>query len=111
MLGCLSIRGNLLDWLLSIMQQHMLRVRVNEKMSELYSDSMGVAQGSVLVPLIFLLFINDLLDFVNDGLVVNFADDTPIAVTSELERWCSSNKLILNKEKTVTLYFNEALNL
>lgn len=81
-LSCLGIRCNALDRILPCLQKRGMRVRVNEKMSDLYPVSMGVAQCSVLGPLILLLFINDLPNFAVDGIVLNFADDTYTAVSA-----------------------------
>lgn len=101
------------------MRERRLCVRVDEKLSELYSVDLGVAQISVLEPQIFLLFINNLPDL-TDGLVLNFADNIYIAIsgfcikilqnkikksTSELEEWYLKNKLILNRDESVMLYF------
>ena len=42
--------------------------------------SNGVPQGSVLGPLVFNLFINDICYFIEDGNLYNYADDNWLAV-------------------------------
>ena len=79
---------------------------------------MGVAQVSVLDPLLFLLFINDLPDSVQECVIDIYADDTTISSSidlmdvpqslctnlqknlNEVASWSSSNKMILNESKT-----------
>lgn len=101
-----------------------MHVRVGDKLSNNFCVDMGVAQGSVLGPLIFLLFINDLPNYVTSGTVINFADDTTILLSApdadslkklvrnadkQMKEWCTKNRLILNSDKTVQLYFGSKL--
>jgi hypothetical protein len=76
----------------------------------------GVSQGSILGPLLFLLYINDLPKIANDKAeVVLYADDTSIIITSfnptnftnsankilqDINKWFTTNLLSLNADKT-----------
>lgn len=98
-----------------------LLVKINSEISKMYPVSLGVPQGSVLGPLIFLLFVNDLPTHIHGGKTIMFADDTTITVTgstpeefqenalsvfSQMKQWCRKNSLILNEDKTVCLNFH-----
>ena len=89
-------------------------VKFDKKTSPLMSIDLGVPQGSVLGPLFFLIFINDLAYAMNTSCIM-FADDTTLYDSGEdlksliinlkkklepLVDWCKINKLDLNWSKT-----------
>ena len=54
------------------------RVKVNGSFSTWTKTSLGVPQGSVLGPLLFNIYLNDLFLFMEETEVCNYADDTTI---------------------------------
>ena len=96
-------------------------VYINGECSELKLISCGVPQGSVLGPLLFLIYINDFPNISNKLDLYLFADDTNIYYEDEslgnLEKkankelknlylWLSVNRLVLNIEKTNFVIFH-----
>ena len=71
-----GITGRLLEWLKDYLSDRQQRVIVNGKFSEWGKIEAGVPQGSVLGPLLFLIFINDITHVIRHCKIRLFADDT-----------------------------------
>ena len=76
-LSKMGIIGNLHRWLTDYLSGRSYQVRVNGTLSTPLQASSGVPQGSILGPLLFLLFIND-ISRVCDSPLLLYADDTKI---------------------------------
>lgn len=76
-----GICGNLLDWLSDYLRDRQQRVCIDGQFSEWTRLLAGVPQGSVLGPLLFLIFINDVTYVIRHTQMRLFADDTCMFIT------------------------------
>ena len=72
-----GIRGNLLQWIKPFLTNRKQRVVINGKSSNLEPVISGIPQGSVLGPILFLIYVNDLPEMARSKLKL-FADDTKL---------------------------------
>ena len=79
-LKSMGISGNLLTLMESFLSERYQRVLLNGQSSEWATINAGVPQGSILGPLLFLIYINDLSNGINSDVKL-FADDTSIFST------------------------------
>ena len=104
-----------IKWFSSYLSGQIQRCNVSGKLSSACTLSCGMPQGSILGPLLFLIYINDLPNSLQGAIPRMFADDTnltlsaktltelKLALTPELNNlscWLKANKLSLNVAKT-----------
>ena len=124
-----GITGKALDWFKSYLQKRQQYVQYGESVSSMSYIQTGVPQGSILGPLLFIIYMNDIAAVTNKFHFTLYADDTsllePICsfavessedyasisknINNELKlitNWLSLNKLSLNAKKTKMMVFH-----
>lgn len=112
----LGVNLSIVKWIHSYLNNRSQYVEVKGNKSKILNVTSGVPQGSVLGPILFLCYINDMTNGLNDKIMVRlFADDCLIyskischedqlELASALEaitNWCTRWKMKINYEKTV----------
>ena len=120
-----GIRGRALEWFKDYLTNRKQFVNIKGHDSQYKLISCGVPQGSLLGPLLFILYINDLQNSSHILSFICFADDTnlflshrnPNTLINQLnnelkfvQSWIHANKLSLNIDKTHYMIFSNSLN-
>ena len=123
-----GIRGQALDWFQSYLINRKQFVRINGFDSDLKLVPCGVPQGSILGPLLFLIYINDITMCSNLFKYILYADDSTLSTcinrkelvenveTVNIElinvyHWLCANKITINKTKTKFMIFSYNKNI
>ena len=115
-----GVRGKCLKWFESYLSNRQQFTVVNGTNSNYNTVRCGVPQGSILGPLLFLIYVNDLPQCSQSLNYILFADDTSVFISGKdlsslvinmnmqltsIATWMEANKLILNVEKTNFMIF------
>jgi hypothetical protein len=120
-----GIQGKLLQWIKNFLSDRYQRVIVQGKLSEPEKVKSGVPQGTVLGPVLFILYINDITEVLKNAAIKIFADDSKLilAIESEEDRrkliedlnavlkWAEDNRMELNDTKFMLLQHGKNDNL
>ena len=125
-LDAYGFHSSTLKLILSYLSNRQQRTKVNNSFSQWSDITSGVPQGSILGPLLFNIYINDIFYFVEEDKLANYADDsTPYATeadiktlietlqfnTNTLLTWFDNNFFKLNPDKCKLLITNHANDL
>ena len=109
-----GVQKDFTSWVSSYLGNRQQAVWLDHALSEFIDCDVGVPQGSILGPLFFLIFFNDLPNLIKSS-VDTYADDTTLTATgktidvieqqlskdcNKLSKWMKANRLKLNHDKT-----------
>ena len=110
-----GFRGTVYNWFKSYLNNRKQYVNVDSNRSDLHNIICGVPQGSILGPLLFILYVNDITNtsdvlefilFADDTTILYSHDNIPSQINSinrkllEVSNWFKANKLSVNASKT-----------
>ena len=83
-LQSLGVRGNYLKWFDSFLSGRSIQVVLNDAFSSPYQVKCGVPQGSVLGPLLYLVYVDSMRFYLPECFITTFADDTALTMSSRM---------------------------
>lgn len=120
----MGLQDSALSLLTNYLSNRLQATIINSTTSSNSTMSCGVPQGSTLGPLLFILYINDLPNYIKEVNVKLYADDTVFYINAaniekanttmslaaaKFSEWCSYNKLTINASKSKCMLFSSKL--
>ena len=117
-LESIGVGSSCIEWFKDYLRGRKIVTQINDSLSQEEDITHGVPQGSILGPLLFVIYINDMIEKVNnckmhlyaDDTVLYFSDANPLKVQRSLQEdlsrmygWMCDNRLSLNCDKTVCM--------
>ena len=122
----MGIKGDTIIWIKSYLYNRFQKTICNSNLSNIRNIKCGVPQGSILGPLFFLVYINDIQNVMNNCKYQLYADDTVIYcngktyeeaklklqnVMNKFVDWCGKNALTININKSKIMSFGSRNNI
>ena len=116
----LNTGQKLVNWSTDYLDNRKQKVLANNELSSVQTITNGVPQGSILSPLYYIIYANDIPHIISQSEVIQYADDTVLlsnnpnydqacleiqAGLSQLENWCSLNGISVNPKKSKAMLF------
>ena len=117
--------GKTLEWFTSYLNERKQMVNFKNNISDPELVKSGIPQGSILGPLLFILFMNDIPLEINEGALEMYVDDCTVSVSGktikeietklntsarQIATWCSENKMAVNVEKQSLFWSRHSKN-
>ena len=120
-----GIDGNVYNWFKSYLSNRYQSTKLGKRISLALLILWGVPQGSILGPILFSIFINDIIKVCKESMPFLFADDGALYFDCvdrskyenmkielrNIMNWLRINKLCLNSDKTKFMIFDNDINL
>ena len=117
-LNSIGLKNSVIRWINSFLSQRNVFVKINSTVSDSFSPTAGVPQGSVIAPILFLIYVSGLpqikaqISLFADDFALYYRSRSPKLIEKHLQsslnsliNWCDSMKIKINPNKTHYLIF------
>ena len=109
-----GVHPNSLLWFIDYLRNRLQNSKVNGAVSKTRTIIYGVSQGSILGPLLFIIYVNDITKYISESKVSRYVDDMSLYTSSQyyiniilnlridieaVYQWLRANKLSINVKK------------